>query len=299
MSVAPHLPKPKKPKQPLAPVARVDTPVYEVELAATDIKSFRESRADANVTVISVGDHAKVTLPGRKTRGGTVSQNEYWGLRSLTFRIKKNRKGHYTLLNIDAPPAAIKELERTMSINEDIIRYLTERVDKLQEDPSATMHQARLVEATEPRRAHKTTPQIKASAFQPSARARALLRGAEAIAADLKAAGGTFDLKAVCSLTHLTRQAIHKKVIDGRLLAVPGPSKRNVYPVAQFNDDGGAVEGLKEVREALGSTSPWMLLNFLVNPEARLDNRKPIDLLRAGKLEAVVEAARHLGIQGA
>ena len=62
-------------------------------------------------------------------QGGTVSKKEYWGLRSLTFRIKKNRKGHYTLLNIDAPSAAIKELERTMSINEDIIRYLTVRVD--------------------------------------------------------------------------------------------------------------------------------------------------------------------------
>src|SRR6478672_11232228 len=60
-------------------------------------------------------------------QGGTVSKNEYWGLRSLTFRIKKNRKGHYTLLNIDAPSAAVKELERTMSINEDIIRYLTVR----------------------------------------------------------------------------------------------------------------------------------------------------------------------------
>ena len=72
-------------------------------------------------------------------QGGTVSKNEYWGLRSLTFRIKKNRKGHYTLLNIDAPPAAVKELERTMSINEDIIRYLTVRVDTLEEGPSAVM----------------------------------------------------------------------------------------------------------------------------------------------------------------
>jgi small subunit ribosomal protein S6 len=72
-------------------------------------------------------------------QGGTVSKNEYWGLRSLTFRIKKNRKGHYTLLNIDAPPAAVKELERTMSINEDIIRYLTVRVDALEEGPSAVM----------------------------------------------------------------------------------------------------------------------------------------------------------------
>ena len=61
------------------------------------------------------------------------------GLRSLTFRIKKNRKGHYTLLNIDAPSAAVKELERTMSINEDIIRYMTVRVDELEEVPSAIM----------------------------------------------------------------------------------------------------------------------------------------------------------------
>ena len=71
--------------------------------------------------------------------GGTVSKKEYWGLRSLTYRIKKNRKGHYTLLNIDAPSAAVKELERTMSINEDIIRYMTVRVDELEEVPSAIM----------------------------------------------------------------------------------------------------------------------------------------------------------------
>ncbi|MFO1158325.1 MAG: 30S ribosomal protein S6 [Reyranellaceae bacterium] len=71
--------------------------------------------------------------------GGTVSKKEYWGLRSLTYRIKKNRKGHYTLLNLDAPSAAVKELERTMSINEDIIRFLTVRVDTLEEGPSAVM----------------------------------------------------------------------------------------------------------------------------------------------------------------
>src|SRR6185295_2885097 len=75
-------------------------------------------------------------------QGGTVAKKEYWGLRSLTFRIKKNRKGHYTLLNIDAPPAAVKELERTMSINEDIIRFLTVRVDALEEGPSAVMQRS-------------------------------------------------------------------------------------------------------------------------------------------------------------
>jgi small subunit ribosomal protein S6 len=75
-------------------------------------------------------------------QGGTVSKKEYWGLKSLAFRIKKNRKGHYTLLNIDAPAAAVKELERTMSINEDIIRFLTVRVDSLEEGPSAVMQRS-------------------------------------------------------------------------------------------------------------------------------------------------------------
>jgi ribosomal protein S18/ribosomal protein S6 len=74
------------------------------------------------------------TRPGRRP-GRHRPKNEYWGLRSLSFRIKKNRKGHYTLLNIDAPSAAVKELERTMSINEDIIRFLTVRVDALEEGP--------------------------------------------------------------------------------------------------------------------------------------------------------------------
>ena len=71
--------------------------------------------------------------------GGGVKKKEYWGLRSLAFRIKKNRKGHYMLLNIDAPPAAVHELERQMRINEDILRFLTIRVDELEEGPSAMM----------------------------------------------------------------------------------------------------------------------------------------------------------------
>ena len=74
--------------------------------------------------------------------GGQVTKKEYWGLRQLTFRMKKNRKGHYTLMNIDAPSAAVKELERTMSINEDIIRFLTVRVDALEEGPSAVMQRS-------------------------------------------------------------------------------------------------------------------------------------------------------------
>jgi small subunit ribosomal protein S6 len=64
-------------------------------------------------------------------------------LRSLAFRIKKNRKAHYTLLNLDAPPAAVKEMERQMSINEDVIRFMTIKVDELEEGPSAVVRQAR------------------------------------------------------------------------------------------------------------------------------------------------------------
>jgi small subunit ribosomal protein S6 len=71
--------------------------------------------------------------------GGEVKKREYWGLRNLAYRMRKNRKGHYILLNIDAPPTAIAELERTMRINEDVIRYLTIRVNALDEGPSVIM----------------------------------------------------------------------------------------------------------------------------------------------------------------
>ena len=71
--------------------------------------------------------------------GGAVKKKENWGLRTLAFRIKKNRKGHYVLLNIDAPAAAVHEMERQMRINEDILRFLTVRVDELEEGPSAML----------------------------------------------------------------------------------------------------------------------------------------------------------------
>jgi small subunit ribosomal protein S6 len=71
--------------------------------------------------------------------GGQVTKREYWGLRNLSFRIKKNRKGHYVLFNIDAPPAAVHEMERNMRINEDVLRHLTVRVEALEEGPSAMM----------------------------------------------------------------------------------------------------------------------------------------------------------------
>jgi small subunit ribosomal protein S6 len=64
-----------------------------------------------------------------KELGGSTTKTEYWGLRNLTYRVKKNRKGHYSLLAIDAPADAVKEMERQLSINEDVLRYMTIRVE--------------------------------------------------------------------------------------------------------------------------------------------------------------------------
>ena len=74
--------------------------------------------------------------------GGTVPKTEYWGMKSLSFRIKKNRKAHYALMNIDAPSAAVHEMERQMGINEDVLRFMTIRVDELEEAPSAMLRKS-------------------------------------------------------------------------------------------------------------------------------------------------------------
>jgi small subunit ribosomal protein S6 len=74
-----------------------------------------------------------------EANGGKVGRVENWGLKSLTYRMNKNRKAHYVLMDIDAPAAAVKEMERQMRINEDILRYLTIRVEAHEEGPSAMM----------------------------------------------------------------------------------------------------------------------------------------------------------------
>ena len=71
--------------------------------------------------------------------GGKVEKVEYWGVKSLAYRIKKNRKAHFSLLNVDAPPAALAEMERQMGINEDVIRFLTIRVEALEQGQSVMM----------------------------------------------------------------------------------------------------------------------------------------------------------------
>ena len=74
-----------------------------------------------------------------EANGGKVGRVENWGLKSLTYRMKKNRKAHYALMDIDAPAAAVHEMERQMRINEDVLRYMTLSVDKHEEGPSAMM----------------------------------------------------------------------------------------------------------------------------------------------------------------
>jgi small subunit ribosomal protein S6 len=93
------------------------------------------SRADVNKIIDSFTDILK-------QNGGKVVKNEYWGLRNLAYKIKKNRKGHYVMLAIDASHAAIKELERNMHLHEDVIRTLTVHVNAIEEGPSAMLQKS-------------------------------------------------------------------------------------------------------------------------------------------------------------
>ena len=103
-------------------------PLYEhVFLARQDLAQAQVDALAENATKIITDN------------GGTVAKTESWGLRGLAYRIAKNRKAHYVMLDVDAPPAALAELERQTNINEDIIRFMTIRVDEHEKGPSAMM----------------------------------------------------------------------------------------------------------------------------------------------------------------
>ena len=100
--------------------------------------------------------------------GGAVTKAEYWGLKTLAYRIKKSRKGHYSLLNLDAPAEAVKEMERNLRLNEDVIRFMTVRVDELEEEPSIMMRNKGARE-DRPRRDYDDRPPRDAAPVAPVA----------------------------------------------------------------------------------------------------------------------------------
>jgi small subunit ribosomal protein S6 len=103
-------------------------PLYECVLIARNEVTQQQVEA--------VADQVASQL---ESEGGAIDKREYWGLRSLAYRIKKNRKGHYMLLGLNAKPASVNEVERQLRLNEDILRFLTIRVEKLDEAPSAIL----------------------------------------------------------------------------------------------------------------------------------------------------------------
>jgi small subunit ribosomal protein S6 len=106
-------------------------PLYEhVYLARQDVSAQQVEELTTQYTAVV------------EQQGGKVTKNEYWGVKSLTYRIKKNRKAHFTLLNIEAPPAALAEIERQERLSEDVLRFLTIRVEQHEEGPSAMMRKA-------------------------------------------------------------------------------------------------------------------------------------------------------------
>jgi small subunit ribosomal protein S6 len=103
-------------------------PLYEcVLIARSDVTQQQvDAIADGIATQLEAG-------------GGAVKKREYWGLRSLAYRIKKNRKGHYVLLGLDAQPVFVTEMERQLRLNEDVLRFMTVRVPAIEEAPSAIL----------------------------------------------------------------------------------------------------------------------------------------------------------------
>ncbi len=103
-------------------------PLYEcVLIARNDVTQQQVEQITDGIATQLEGD------------GGAVQKREYWGLRSLAYRIKKNRKGHYMLLGLDAKPASVLEMERLLRLNEDVLRFLTIRVDAIEEGQSAIL----------------------------------------------------------------------------------------------------------------------------------------------------------------
>ena len=103
-------------------------PLYETVLIARN--DVTQQQVEGIVDAIATQFEAE---------GDAVKKREYWGLRSLAYRIKKNRKGHYMLLGLDAKPAFVTEMERKLGLNEDVLRFMTIRIEEFDEAPSAIL----------------------------------------------------------------------------------------------------------------------------------------------------------------
>ncbi len=108
------------------------------------------ARQDISAQAVdALATHLKTII---ENEGGKVEKQEYWGLRTLAYRIKKNRKGHYVLLNLNAPAKAIVELERQLKINEDVLRFITVRVEAFEQSNSSRKREGNRDEAPRERR---------------------------------------------------------------------------------------------------------------------------------------------------
>jgi small subunit ribosomal protein S6 len=103
-------------------------PLYECVLMARNDVTQQQVETLVDQLAVTLGE-----------QGGEIRKREYWGLRGLAYRIKKNRKAHYMLLGISAPPAALLEMERQLGLHEDVLRSLTLRIETLEEGPSAIL----------------------------------------------------------------------------------------------------------------------------------------------------------------
>lgn len=126
--------------------------IVRQDIAATQVESIAASYAEI-ITKL----------------GGKVTKTEQWGLRTLAYRINKNRKGHYVLMNIDAAPDAMAEMERNMRLSEDVLRYVSIRVEELEEGPSAMLRREERTERSfdrddRPRRAPRAETAEKGAA---------------------------------------------------------------------------------------------------------------------------------------
>ena len=116
-------------------------PLYEcVFIARNDVTQAQvEAIADSIGALIDADNGIAPAAEGEAPAATSVLKREYWGLRSLAYRIKKNRKGHYMLLGLDAKPSSITEMERQLGLNEDVLRFMTIRVEEHETGPSAIL----------------------------------------------------------------------------------------------------------------------------------------------------------------